>query len=72
MLNAIILLVGAVVAWVVIDQALLWRNQRLRRGTAAWSGFGADRTFHSTGWEETVPPAEATDPHLEQLRGRAA
>ncbi len=72
MLNAIVLLVGAVVAWVLIDQVLLWRNQRLQRGPAAWSGFGADRAFHSTGWEETLPPAEAADPHLEQLRGRAA
>jgi hypothetical protein len=59
MLNAVLVVVGAVALWVVVDRLLCWRDQRLQRGRAAWSALGMNRTFHSTGWEETAPPPEA-------------
>ena len=58
MFGVFALFVGAIAAWVLFDRLLSWRSERLQRGPTAWSQFGADRTFHSTGWEETLPPAE--------------
>ena len=73
MLTAVIFVVVAVAAWVLVDRLLLQRDEKLHRGHAAWSG--PNRTFHSTGWEETVPPLEARDlrmvPPLGQPRDRA-
>lgn len=71
MLTAAIVVVAAVAAWVLIDRWLLGRDERLRRGRAAWSESGGpNRTFHSTGWEETRPPLEAVDasPRLSSRR----
>ena len=56
MLNAVLVIVGSIAAWLLADYLLAWRDKRLHRGPAAWSQFGSDRTFHSTGWEDTVPP----------------
>ncbi|MBC8056649.1 MAG: hypothetical protein H7Y61_08725 [Rhizobiales bacterium] len=72
MLTAAIVVIAAVAAWVLIDRWLLRRDETLRRGRAAWSQSGGpDRTFHSTGWEETVPPLEPVDPRLQAVRRRA-
>jgi hypothetical protein len=65
MLNAVLVVVGAVAAWLLVDRLLSWRN--LRRADAE-SEFGPNRTFHSTGWEQTMPPLEANDAGIEQLR----
>jgi hypothetical protein len=54
MFSVIALIVCAVVAWVLVDHLLSWRNERLNRGPSAWTGYGAKR-FHSTGFEDTQP-----------------
>jgi len=69
MLTAILVVLGAVAAWVLVDRLLLRQDERLHRGHAAWSG--PNRTFHSTGWEETVPPLEATDLRIEPRHRRS-
>jgi hypothetical protein len=59
MLEAIVLLVGAFVAWVAADQFLMWRRDRRDGGPSSWHGRGPGATFHSTGFEDTLPPHEA-------------
>ncbi|MDE2094450.1 MAG: hypothetical protein KGI87_11415 [Burkholderiales bacterium] len=54
---AIGIVIAAVVAWVVVDRLKLLRDERARHGASAWAEVGPGRTFHSTGWEDTVPPA---------------
>ncbi len=71
MLSAVFVIVGAVGAWLLVDRLLSLRDERLRQGRPAWSEFGPNRTFHSTGWEETIPPLEAADPVIERLNSRA-
>ena len=72
MLTAVIVVFCAVAAWVLIDRWLLHRDEKLRRGHAAWSQpGGSNRRFHSTGWEETVPPLEPVDPRLQAVHRRA-
>lgn len=58
MLEALALVVGSIVAWIAADRGLEWLRQR--RSTA-WHGHGPGATFHSTGFEDTVPPHEAMD-----------
>lgn len=70
MLTAMLVIAGAVAAWLLVDRLLLRRDQRQGRGHAAWSGPTTNKTFHSTGWEETVPPLEANDLQGERARGR--
>jgi hypothetical protein len=62
MLEAIVLLVGAFVAWVAADQFLMWRRDRRGGGPSSWHGRGPGTTFHSTGFEDTLPPHEVTEP----------
>lgn len=71
MLTAVLVVVGVVAAWVLADRLLSWRDERLHRGRAAWSEFGPNRVFHSTGWEDTIPPLEASDHRVERLRERS-
>jgi hypothetical protein len=71
MLTALLVVIGAVGAWVLVDRLLLRRDERLQRGRAAWSQFDPARTFHSTGWEETLPPQAASGHRVEALRQRA-
>ena len=61
MLIAVFVVLGAVAVWLLADRLLLKRDERLKRGHAAWSEFGPNKTFHSTGWEETLPPLETSD-----------
>lgn len=70
MLTALFVVAGAVAAWLLVDRLLLHRDQRQGRAHAAWSARDAAKTFHSTGWEETVPPLEANDLQAERSRGR--
>lgn len=70
MLEAITLVVGAVVAWVAVDRWWEWRRQRQEDGPASWHGHGPGTTFHSSGFADTVPPHEATGPA--PLSGRRA
>jgi preprotein translocase subunit SecG len=67
MLTAVVLIVGAVVAWLLADRWLLWRRER--EGTSAWRGRGPGTVFHSTGFEDTVPPHEVVERYA-QLKGR--
>jgi hypothetical protein len=68
MFEAIALVVGAVIAWVAADRWWEWRRQRQEDGPSSWHGRGPGATFHSTGFEDTVPPHEATAPR--PLSGR--
>lgn len=61
MLGAVALIVGAVIAWIAADQLLLWWRDRRPDGPSSWHGNGPGRTFHSTGFEETVPPNEVPE-----------
>lgn len=63
MVAVIVVVLGAVAAWVLIDHLISRRDARLSRGRSAWSSqFGPGRAFHSTGFEDTLPPAQVTDP----------
>jgi hypothetical protein len=68
MLSAVLVVVGAVAAWLLVDRLVSWRNTRR---DDAGSEFGPNRTFHSTGWEQTMPPLEANDSRVERLRRQA-
>jgi hypothetical protein len=62
MIGVIALACGALATWLVLDRLLLWRDQRLQQGQAAWDAqFGAGKVFHSTGFEDTVPAAEPVE-----------
>jgi hypothetical protein len=62
MFTAALLVVGAIVVWLVADQGLLWLRERQQRGGSAWRGHGPGSTFHSSGFEDTLPPHEVVDP----------
>lgn len=68
MLSAVLVVVGAVAAWLLVDRLVSWRNTRR---DDAGSEFGPNRTFHSTGWEQTMPPLEANDAGVEPPRRQA-
>jgi len=68
MLTAVALIVGAIVVWLVVDHLLLTLKERRERTGQAWHGRGPGTVFHSTGFEDTVPPHEV----VESARGRAA
>jgi hypothetical protein len=67
MLGAVMLVVGAVAVWLAADQLVLWWRERRDGGPSSWRRGGA--RFHSTGFEDTVPPHEAMDRRA-QLGGR--
>ena len=62
MLTAVLLLAAVFAAWLGIDWWLTRRDERLERGRAEWSAAGPNRSFHSTAWEDTVPPLEVQQP----------
>lgn len=78
MLSAVVLIVGSVIAWIVADQLLLWWRDRRPDGPSSWHGQGPGRTFHSTGFEDTLPPEEAPEsrrpvrpaPHVQRVHLR--
>jgi hypothetical protein len=61
MLTAVALIVGAIMAWLVVDHLLITMKERRERAGDAWHGRGPGTTFHSTGFEDTLPPHEAMD-----------
>ncbi len=66
MLTAVVLILGALAGWLAVDQLLLSRNERRQNADTSWHGRGPGATFHSTGFEDTVPPHEVV-----QLPARA-
>ena len=62
MLTAVLLLAAVFAAWIGIDWWLTRRDERLERGRAQWSAAGPNRSFHSTAWDDTVPPLEVQEP----------
>ena len=71
MLSAVLVLVGALAAWLLVDHMLSRREQRLRQGRGAWAERSTNGVFHSTGWEETIPPLEAIEAPLAAPHRRA-
>ena len=61
MLTAVALIVGAIVVWLGVDHLLLTLKERRERHGEAWHGRGAGTVFHSTGFEDTVPPHEVIE-----------
>jgi hypothetical protein len=61
MLTAVLIVIAVVAAWLLGDWLLSRRDERLQRGRAAWLEAGPNRSFHSTAWDDTVPPLEAHD-----------
>ncbi len=55
---AVVLFVGAIVVWVLVDQLLMWQRERQHRGPSAWRDQSAGTVFHSSGFEDTQPPHE--------------
>jgi hypothetical protein len=68
MLTAVLIVIAVVAAWVLGDWLLSRRDERLQRGRAAWLEAGPHRSFHSTAWDDTVPPLEAHDEPLDEAR----
>ena len=71
MFAIIAVVVGSVAGWILVDHLISWRNERLHRGPSAWSEFGMGKTFHSAGFEDTQPPADATDYYFKKRRASA-
>ena len=61
MLIAVLIVVAVVVFWLLGDWLMTRRDERLERGRAEWSAAGPNRSFHSTAWDDTVPPLEVHD-----------
>jgi hypothetical protein len=61
MLTAVALIVGTVVAWLAVDQLLITLKQRRERAGDTWHGRGPGAVFHSTGFEDTLPPHEVVE-----------
>ncbi len=70
MITALVLVVGGVIAWLVADQGLMWWRERRHEGPSTWHGQGPGTNFHSSGFEDTVPPHEAIEPARATLAGR--
>ena len=68
MLTAVLIVLAVVAAWLLGDWLLSRRDERLQRGRAAWLDAGPNRSFHSTAWDDTVPPLEAHDEPADSLR----
>lgn len=61
MIAVVLFVCGVIAAWVLVDDWLARREERLQRGRGAWSSqFGAGKTFHASGFEDTLPPASDT------------
>jgi hypothetical protein len=69
-ITALAIVIGSVVAWVLVDQGLIWWRERRNEGPSSWHGRGPGTTFHSTGFEDTLPPHEAAELVRPVLRRR--
>ena len=65
MLTAVLVIAAAFAGWWFADGWLARRRDRDQQRAGGWSRGGPNRSFHSTGWEDTVPPLEARDPQAE-------
>ena len=70
MITAIVLVVGGVIVWLLADYGLMWWRERRHEGPSAWHGQGPGTNFHSSGFEDTVPPHEAVEPTRVASAGR--
>ncbi len=61
MLTALIVVAGGIAAWLLADRGLSWWRERHHEGPSTWHGQGPGTNFHSSGFEDTVPPLEAAD-----------
>lgn len=61
MITALIVVVGGVVAWLLVDRGLTWWRERNLEGPSTWHGQGPGSTIHSDGFEDTLPPHEAAE-----------
>lgn len=60
MVTALLVVCGAVAAWILADRWLARRERRLQRGRGAWSSqFDHAHRFRSTGFQDTLPPTAA-------------
>ncbi|WP_298834718.1 hypothetical protein [uncultured Piscinibacter sp.] len=62
MITAIVVVVGGVIAWLLVDVGLAWWRERNHEGPSSWHGQGPGTTFHSSGFEDTLPPHEVVEP----------
>ena len=62
MITAIVVVVGGVIAWLLVDRGLTWWRERHHEGPSNWHGQGPGTTFHSSGFEDTLPPHEVAEP----------
>ncbi len=70
MVTALVLVVGGVIVWLLADHGLMWWRERRHEGPSAWHGQGPGTNFHSSGFEDTVPPHEAAEPVRATLAAR--
>jgi len=71
MITALVLVVGGIVVWLLADQGLMWLRERRIDAPTRWHGQGPGTTFHSSGFEDTVPPHEAAEQARTTLSGRS-
>lgn len=70
MVTALVLVVGGVIVWLLADHGLMWWRERRHEGPSAWHGQGPGTNFHSSGFEDAVPPHEAAEPVRATLAAR--
>ncbi len=70
MVTALVLVVGGVIVWLIADHGLMWWRERRHEGPSNWHGQGPGTNFHSSGFEDTVPPHEAIEPPRAVPAGR--
>ena len=62
MITALIVVVGGVIAWILVDRGLSWWRERRYEGPSTWHGQGPGTNFYSSGFEDTVPFYELVEP----------
>ena len=50
------------------QRAFTWWRERRHEGPSTWHGQGPGTNFHSSGFEDTLPPHEAVEPALPNRR----
>lgn len=60
-MTAFFVVVGAVIAWLLVDRGLSWWRSRRPERVDPWHGQGPGSTIHSDGFADTLPPHEAAD-----------
>ncbi len=60
-MTAFFVVVGAVIAWLLVDRGLGWWRSRRPERADPWHGQGPGSTIHSDGFQDTLPPHEAAE-----------